>query len=162
MTICHSSNQKDSNVAWLLVYRRGVLKIETPGETDLHHSFIYLFIPLGCTEYFPHAGTRLRAGETQWAGQSSFHVTNVCPTLSTYKALCKELCKSWFLTSKDHSLTRKKINPYWQYQYTWSHHLAGSTFTTPVSNKVLHSTRPGGSKVWGGNETFITVRSLWD
>ena len=45
MTICQSSNQKDSNVAWLLVYRRGVLKIETPGETDLHHSFIYLFIP---------------------------------------------------------------------------------------------------------------------
>lgn len=80
---------------------------------------------------------------------SSFHVTNVHPTLSTYKALCKELCKSWFLTSKDHSLTRKKINPYWQYQYTWSHHLAGSTFTTPVSNKVLRSTPPGGKQGLG-------------
>lgn len=116
---------------------------------DLHHSFIYSFIRLVFIECFPRAGTMLSAGDTQWAGHSSFHVTDVCPTHSTYKALCKELCKSWFLTSKDHSLTRKKINPYWQYQYTWSHHLAGSTFMTPVSNKVLHSTHPGGKQGLG-------------
>lgn len=125
---------------WPCFWSVRVPKIETLAETVIctFRSFIR-----ASDKYIlrasPVLARRLVLEMWLWTGHSSFIcLTNVSWTHSMYEALCKELCSSWFLTSKDHSLARKKINPYWQYQYTWSHHLAGSPFTTPVSNKAFH------------------------
>lgn len=90
-TICHSSNQKDSNEAWLLVAKAESSEDGNTWNWSAPHS-IYLLDPTSMYWVLPTCWHKAQSWRgTQWGGTVliSKHITNVCPTLSTYKPLYK-------------------------------------------------------------------------